>query len=207
MTRQVSDILIYEGRKYPLLSPIQLPDDNTIVVKLSNEEFKLLFVDINKEWAELKLNIDSHPSSKEEAYTLTESESDLFNKHFSNPLVMCGSTACWRRYIATWEILDDVLYLKDINGKYKLLSDFPIIADWYSNTLKIGLGKTINSNMILAAGDIYENENHLVVERGIVTHTELFKQNEKHKLLHENAENRTKDRSKLLRKFLDDCGE
>lgn len=40
MTRQVSDILIYEGKEYPLLNSIELPDNNTSVVKLSDKEFK-----------------------------------------------------------------------------------------------------------------------------------------------------------------------
>ena len=59
MTRQVADKLIYKGEEHPLLGFIPLPKNDERVLKLTDEEFKLLFDDSDKEWSELQLHIDS----------------------------------------------------------------------------------------------------------------------------------------------------
>lgn len=47
------------------------------------------------------------------------------------------STWCWRGYIGTWEIKNNRLYLVNIRGKYKLVDEKPIFADWFSGQLLI----------------------------------------------------------------------
>ncbi|WOH37649.1 hypothetical protein RI844_20180 [Thalassotalea fonticola] len=47
------------------------------------------------------------------------------------------NSACWRAYVGTWEINEDKLFLVSIKGKYKLLGNPPLFADWYSGTIKI----------------------------------------------------------------------
>ncbi len=49
----------------------------------------------------------------------------------------CFSTACYRGYIGAWEIKDNRLFLKEINGVYKLKSDKPVFANWYTGDLHI----------------------------------------------------------------------
>jgi hypothetical protein len=41
-----------------------------------------------------------------------------------------NSTACWRGYIATWQIEDDRFYLVSIEGRFGLLGAEHLLADW-----------------------------------------------------------------------------
>ena len=50
------------------------------------------------------------------------------------------STACWANYLSYWEIKDDKLFLNALDGVYKLLSDKPLFAGWFSGTISIGCG-------------------------------------------------------------------
>jgi len=47
------------------------------------------------------------------------------------------STACWRGYIATWEIKDGRLYLVELSDRhtYRLEGDEPLFAEWFSGAL------------------------------------------------------------------------
>ncbi len=80
------------------------------------------------------------------------------------------STACWRGYIGTWEIIGDKLYLIALRGKYKMLSSVPIIANWYTGTITIPTGKEIDTKTYSSA---YEKEIHIKVDKGIVIETTL----------------------------------
>ena len=86
---------------------------------------------------------------------LEEKHSFLF-RDTSFYLNTCMSTACWRRYKATWEISDDVLYLVSIsdccNSKLtaKLELVFPgkvaegkVKADWFTGKLIVPIGEVI----------------------------------------------------------------
>lgn len=61
------------------------------------------------------------------------------------------ASCCWRGYIATWEIKDDCLYLKGINGKinnlnvelYQLFKSKEIKAVWFTGSIRIAIG-TVN---------------------------------------------------------------
>ena len=49
---------------------------------------------------------------------------------------------CWRGFQGTWEIKDDKLYLIDFSsGKYDVLVNLPILADWISGTAKVATGE------------------------------------------------------------------
>lgn len=77
------------------------------------------------------------------------------------------STACWRKYIGTWEIRDNRLYLVSIDGIFRLKSDSPIFADWYSGTLNIPRG---NCSKYIHMGfeSVYERYTLISVDKGIV---------------------------------------
>ncbi len=47
------------------------------------------------------------------------------------------SSACWRGYIATWTIIDQHLYLTALDGKFRLLTQRPLPANWFSGELII----------------------------------------------------------------------
>ena len=84
------------------------------------------------------------------------------------------SSNCWRGYVGTWEIKDDTLYLVDFSsGKYDVLVNLPILADWISGTAKVATGEVKASS----SWDIetYETEMHLTFENGLVIKTTNIK--------------------------------
>lgn len=121
---------------------------------------------------------------------------------YSNPLeefwisrkkerpAFCTSSICKRGYVATWEITNDQLFLKDIDGNYETQSlllakqklkysiqvlfskpsDKGVKAEWYSGKLRIPGG-----NMTMYEHNNYdsrfEKETIITVEYGVVTKT------------------------------------
>ena len=85
------------------------------------------------------------------------------------------STACWRGYIATWEIKDGHLYLAELSDRYKyqLEGDEPLLADWFSGELTFTLGRksatTEYEDILGIFGDIHKMEAKVTIKRGVVT--------------------------------------
>jgi hypothetical protein len=77
------------------------------------------------------------------------------------------STACWRRYIGTWELRDGRLYLVQIEGQYYITGETPIFADWVTAVLRIPEGERIHY-VHMGFGSVYEFEIHLKIEQGLV---------------------------------------
>jgi len=99
-------------------------------------------------------------------------KNDLIIKQKEGPISTRSS--CWRGYVGTWEIKDDKLYLIDFSsGKYDVLVNLPILADWISGTAKVATGEVKASS----SWDIetYETETHLTFENGLVVKTENIK--------------------------------
>jgi len=82
------------------------------------------------------------------------------------------STACWRGYIATWEIKDGRFYLVDIEGKYKLVTDEPIFADWFSGVLCIPKGDILHY-VHMGFATVYKQELYVRIEKGVVVETKV----------------------------------
>ena len=77
------------------------------------------------------------------------------------------STACWRRYLGTWEIRDGQLFLNELKGRYRIRDGKPLQADWFTGVLRIPKGKLLHLvNMGFAS--VYERELHIKVENGRV---------------------------------------
>ncbi len=87
------------------------------------------------------------------------------------------STACWRRYISTWEIKNGKFYLVSIVGKYKIVDDSPIFADWFSGVIRIPKGKLIQY-VHMGFDSVYEEELLVKIEKGIVVETKVIKRAE-----------------------------
>ncbi|MBN1119446.1 MAG: hypothetical protein JXJ17_00075 [Anaerolineae bacterium] len=77
------------------------------------------------------------------------------------------TTACWRKYIGTWEIRDGRFYLTDIQGRYELTGDDPLLADWFSGVLRVPRGEMLHY-VHMGFGSIYEEEIHIKIEAGEV---------------------------------------
>lgn len=119
--------------------------------------------------------LESHPR----IYKLSENE--------DNPL--SGFSACWRAFIVEWEIKNNKLYLSKLIGKYQVLGEGAIFADWFTGTLRATKGE------ILVYGpnntwNIYEFNIKIIIEQGVII--------ENHTI-----DNRSKDLSELISRYED----
>ena len=88
---------------------------------------------------------------------------------------MAPDTSCWRGYRATWIIIDNNLYLEDIETQNKKLrkdSLFkkikePVFADWYTGELRLPRGECLKY-VHGGFGSIYERDILITVEKGKV---------------------------------------
>tara|TARA_B100000767_G_C19666471_1_gene493325 strand:- start:135 stop:524 length:390 start_codon:yes stop_codon:yes gene_type:complete len=84
------------------------------------------------------------------------------------------STACYRGYVATWEIKDDKLYLTDLSSSnYEFIHSPPFLADWFNGQIKFGTGNKKLSSSWVSVYD-YKFEIHLTIENGLVIEDNIF---------------------------------
>ena len=85
------------------------------------------------------------------------------------------STACYRGYVATWEIKEDKLYLTDLSSSnYEFIQSPPFLADWFNGQIKFGTGNKKLSSSWVSVYD-YEFEIHLTIVNGLVIEDIIFK--------------------------------
>lgn len=82
------------------------------------------------------------------------------------------STACWRGYVASWELKDKKLYLVDVNGKFRLKQKAPLFANWFSGEIIVPAGEYIGEFDVdyLFHFSAYE---HIYFEHGIMVSSEI----------------------------------
>lgn len=102
------------------------------------------------------------PGSHRQLVELTDAE--LRNREIDDPLIF--TDACWRRYIGTWEIRDDNLFLVDITGRFVMTGDEPIPADWFTGILQIPLTPALRGSILLSLGTVIEDELNLQLVQG-----------------------------------------
>lgn len=83
------------------------------------------------------------------------------------------STACWRRYQGSWEVLGGRFFLTGVEGCWQLLEDDPLFADWFSGVLRVPRGEMLQY-VHMGFGSVYEEEIHVTVERGQVVSIETL---------------------------------
>lgn len=126
---------------------MQIPE--TIII--DNEQYSCLFGFIP----------DNHPMIEKLDKKVARKE--------NNPSNYIFGTGCYRKYVGTWEIIDDKLYLKDIEGIYKKLSSDNLFADWISGIIEVNFGKVIKTNCINKPnGFLTDKEIHLEIKNGVV---------------------------------------
>jgi len=84
-----------------------------------------------------------------------------------------NSTACWRGYIGTWVLDDGKLFLKKLEGKYRLNDPGLLFAHWFSGTLIVPDGELLK-HIHMGYASIYEHELHITIHEGIVTDTTVI---------------------------------
>jgi hypothetical protein len=83
------------------------------------------------------------------------------------------STACWRRYVGTWEITGGHLYLADVIGRYKIVGEGPILADWFSGVLRIPRGEVLEYRHI-GIPPVYEEVLCVKIRKGVVVSSRVI---------------------------------
>lgn len=92
-------------------------------------------------------------------------------------------TALWRGYEGQWEIIDERLYLVELQGTLRdgteaslasVFPDFPgrVFAHWYSGTIRIPQGKLL-AYVHGGFSSTYEQDLLLDLERGVVKRTRV----------------------------------
>ena len=95
------------------------------------------------------------------------------------PGLRWSSTANWRCYVATWEVVNDRLYLIDIEGDLEngepasLAAVFPgyadrVFAHWYNGELRIPQGERTNY-VHMGYHSTFERDLLITVVRGVLT--------------------------------------
>ena len=84
-----------------------------------------------------------------------------------------GSTACWRRYQGSWEIKDGRLYLIGIRGRYRLIGEEPLFADWFSGVILIPKGEVLHY-VHMGFETVYEQEIQVIIEKGMAVHSQVI---------------------------------
>lgn len=75
------------------------------------------------------IKIESYPLE-----VLMQSDSLIHNKIFGYDTVCCVSSGCWRGHVATWEIINDSLYLTNLIAG---CGDHVFELDWVFGTEKV----------------------------------------------------------------------
>jgi len=91
----------------------------------------------------------------------------------------CRSTACWRRYQGVWEIRDGSLWLVSLAGGLRLMSDRPILADWFTGVMRVPQGEML-AYVHMGFGSVYERELHIKVESGRVVDERVIDNTQRH---------------------------
>jgi hypothetical protein len=79
--------------------------------------------------------------------------------------ILC--TACWRRYVGTWEVLRKRFYLVELAGKYRIIGPGAIFAAWYTGVLRVPRGQVLHHGH-MGICTVYEKELLITVEQGYV---------------------------------------
>ena len=119
----------------------------------------------------------------EEVAMCTNPLEDFFEWSGARPDFMFHSTALRRGYLGRWEVIDDRLYLVQLEGtlrdgtKASVASIFPdsserVFAHWYSGTLRLPQGKLLGY-VHQGYGSTFERDLFLEVERGVVQTTKV----------------------------------
>lgn len=124
----------------------------------------------------------------EEVSLCTEPLASYFSLADVEMMFKANSTALWRGYVGTWEILDSRLYLIDLNGILKsgqianIATIFPgfterVFAHWYSGVLRIPMGPLLRY-VHGGYGSVYERDQFITMRKGLTTATNLVNNGE-----------------------------
>lgn len=77
------------------------------------------------------------------------------------------SSACWKGCIGSWRIADGQLYLTELMGRFELIGEEPLAADWVSEKIRLVSGEIVKY-VHMGYYSSYEHEIVLKVKKGRV---------------------------------------
>jgi len=83
------------------------------------------------------------------------------------PLVLEGSTALQRGYVAHWEVRGRELWLRAVHGRLRLSGGEPVAADWVHGDLRVGIGAPPDDLNDAYLGN-YAHQVRIVVDDGLI---------------------------------------
>ena len=143
MTRQVGDVVHIDGERRFINGAIPLPCtysgrkgyqvSHERILERPEREFQERYS------YSLVLNPEEHQRGAEAVYS---------NPQRDGLTERIKSTACLRQYIAVWELVQGVLYLKSIEGRLKLHGE-PLLAEWFTGKFEILEGEVLQKGLFL----------------------------------------------------------
>ena len=108
---------------------------------------------------------------------------EYFSRGGIRPEFRSTSTALWRGYVGTWEVVDGRLYLIKLDGELEddrgvdlslVFPEFPtrVFAHWYSGKIRIPQGKRIEY-VHMGYGSTYEKDILVDIENGVVVKIDI----------------------------------
>lgn len=119
----------------------------------------------------------------EDVAMCTNPLNDYFAMGGVNPRFERASTALWRGYVGSWEIVNERLYMVGLAGTLEsgveasLATIFPdhpdrVFAHWYTGTIRIPQGKRLEY-VHMGYGSTFERDLFLDIEKGVVIATRV----------------------------------
>ena len=107
----------------------------------------------------------------------------FFEMNGAHPEFLATTTALWRGYVGTWEMLNERLYLVNLEGRLKsgqkanletIFPGFPdrVFAQWFSGILRIPMGQLLRY-VHGGYGSVYERDQFITVRKGVTVGTSL----------------------------------
>ncbi|MGD0025696.1 MAG: hypothetical protein ABSC37_13925 [Xanthobacteraceae bacterium] len=149
MTAQIHERLILDGEELSMAYCPELPEHHARLRELSKQEMDAR---LKQSWKDMEA---------------------AGRKGELPSLAFVHSTGCWRRYLGAWEVRDGQFFLIAIEGRYELLGDGPLLADWFTGVLRVPEGKIL-TYVHMGFGSVYEKELHIHIERGVVTGRRIY---------------------------------
>lgn len=167
MTAQVHERIVIDGQERSMSFCPPLPLGHPRLREKSHEEISRAMI---KRLVGDRATGNESPDEIEALLTQYHSNPDAFKRTGSDQddeASLLSSTACWRGYEGTWAIKGDRFYLVGVRGRYSLIGDAPLLADWFTGEIRVSEGKML-AYVHQGFGSASEREIYTKIENGIV---------------------------------------
>lgn len=188
MTSQVKEKLILDGNQTSMLSLPRIPKEYVKIQQLENRKpskekgptifYRLAEFFLKRLFISLAFNENQNFITRKFCSFYIHLLASLA-RPVEPPTSPVFSTACWRNYIGTWEIKNNKFYLVSLEGRYKLINNDPIFAEWFDGELIVPQGKILHHAPFTDFDTVYESERLIRIKNGKVIGSRVIDNSEK----------------------------